>query len=67
MPGIIVIVVISIMIMNHYGVTMITPMITAVVVIMIMVIYSHCHNSKGCIIGWMIGIGIRRIIGYIHW
>ena len=66
MPGIIIVVVISIMIMNHYCVTMITPMVAVVVVIMIVMIGTNCHNSESGIIGRTICIGIRGIIGHIY-
>ena len=66
-PGIIIIV-ISIMIMNHYCVTMaMTTMITVVVVVvMIIMINTNCHYSKGSKIRGMICIMIGRIIGHVY-
>ena len=70
MPGIIVVIVIGIMVMNHYSVpvitSMIAPMITMIVIIMIVMINANGHYSKSPEIRRRIGIGIRGIIGHIY-
>ena len=66
MPGIIVVIVIGIMVMNHYGITMIATMITWVVIIVVMTINTHGHYRKSSKIGRINRIMIGRIIGHVH-
>jgi hypothetical protein len=53
-------------IVDHYSIAMITPMITIVMIIIIMMIHTNGHYSKCCKIGRRIGISIWGIIGHIY-
>jgi len=61
----IVIIIVIVGIMNHYGSTM-TTMITTMMIIMIMPIDANRNYSEGCKIGGIICVMIGRIIGHIH-
>jgi hypothetical protein len=54
------------MVMNHHCVAMITSMITVVMMIMVVMINTHCHYGKCSIIRRWIRISIRGIIGHIN-
>jgi hypothetical protein len=61
----IIIVIVIVGIMDHYGSTMAT-MITTMMIIIIMMIDPNRHYSESCKIRGIISVMIWRIIGHIH-
>ena len=59
----IVVIIVVIMIDDHGS--MAIPVAIAMIVVMVTCIDTPCHDSKGCIIRWVIPIIVRRIIRHI--
>lgn len=51
--------------MNNDCVAM-AAIITSMVIIIIMMISTHCHNGKSSKIWRMIGVSVRRIVWHVY-